>query len=142
MPAAKTKAKEVSVAQFIDNVTDAAQRSDARALLELMQTVTKAEPKLWSGSIIGFGTRHYVDTHGRQGDWCLVGFSPRKGLTLYAFGGWEAQAGLLAKLGPHSLRQELLSIKRLDDVNGPVLKRLIAAGFKSAQKLAKDEAKH
>ena len=142
MPAVKTKVKEPSVAEFLDKVSDEGLRKDSRVLLELFQKATKTEPKLWSGNIIGFGTYHYVNKSGRQGDWCLAGFSPRsQTLTLFVLGGWDEEAELLAKLGKHSLRQEVLTIKRLDDVNGPALKRLIGAGLKRAKRIAQDEAK-
>lgn len=137
----KTKAKAVTVAQFLDQVADDDLRREAQALLALMQQVTKQEPQLWRGDIVGFGAYHYVDARGRQGDWCLAGFAPRGGmLALFLHGGWEHQAELLAQLGKHALRQEILTIKRLDDVSLPVLKRLMMAGFKHAKQLAKEEA--
>ena len=142
MPKPKTKVNEASVGAYLDSIPDDGLRRDARVLLALMQHLTKAEPKLWSGNIVGFGTYHYVGKNGRQGDWCVAGFSPRsQTLTLFMLGGWEAHAELLAKLGKHSLRQELLIIKRLDDVNGPVLKRLLGAAFKRAKAIAQAEAK-
>src|SRR6187200_2491065 len=129
----KSKTREPSVAKFLDSIADEGQRKDSRVLLELMQQASKAEPKMWRGDIVGFGTYHYVDKSGRKGDWCVAGFSPRKGtLALFMLGGWEQHADLLAKLGQHSLRQEILNIKRLDDVNGPALKRLISAAYKQA----------
>ena len=138
----KTKVKEASVAKFMDSIPDDGQRNDSRALLELMQGLTKTEPKMWAGSIVGFGTYHWVDKNGRQGDWCIAGFSPRKGtLALFMVGGWEQEAELLAKLGKHTLRQEILSFKRLEDVNGPALKRLIGTAYKRAKKTADAEAK-
>jgi hypothetical protein len=142
MSEAKTKVNEASVAKFLDSIPDDGQRSDSRVLLELMQQLTKTDPKMWGGSIVGFGTYHYVDKSGREGDWCLAGFSPRKQtLTLYMLGGWEQYADLLAKLGKHSLRKEILYIKRLDDVNGPALKRLIGTALKRAKEIAQAEAK-
>jgi len=138
----KTKVNEPSVAKFLDSIPDDGQRSDSRVLLKLMQQLTKTEPTLWRGDIVGFGTYHYVDKSGRQGDWCLAGFSPRKGtLALFMLCGWEEHVELLAKLGKHSLRQEILTIKRLDDVNGPALKRLLGAAFKRAKTIAQAEAK-
>jgi hypothetical protein len=143
MSKVKTKDNEASVAKFLDSIPDDGQRSDARVLLELMQKATKTEPKMWGGSIVGFGTYHYVDKSGREGDWCLAGFSPRKGtLTLFMLGGWEQDAKLLAKLGKHSLRQEILYIKRLDDVNGPALKRLISTALKAPRKLRKPKRRN
>ncbi len=138
----KTKVTAASVTQFIDNLPDEGKRADAQVLLDLMQKATKAEPKMWGDSIVGFGTYHYVGKSGREGDWFVAGFSPRKqNLTLYMLGGWAEQTELLAKLGQHSLGMGCLYIKRLDAVNGPVLKRLIAAALKHAKQLAKDEAK-
>ena len=142
MSEVKTKVNEASVAKFLDSIPDEGQRSDSRVLLELMQKATKTEPKMWAGTIVGFGTHHWVDKHGRQGDWCLAGFSPRnQTLALFMLGGWDQESELLAKLGQHSLRQEILSIKRLDDVNGPALTRLIGAALKRAKKIAQAEAK-
>ena len=138
----KTKVNEASVAKFLDSIPDDGQRSDSRVLLELLQKATKTEPKMWGDSIVGFGAYHYVGKSGREGDWFLAGFSPRKqNLTLYMLGGWEQDAELLAKLGKHSLGKGCLYIKRLADVNGPALKRLIGAALKRAKKIAQAEAK-
>jgi hypothetical protein len=142
MSEVKTKVNEASVAKFLDSIPDEGQRSDSRVLLDLMQKATKTEPKMWGDSVVGFGTYHYVGKSGREGDWYVAGFSPRKqNLTLYMLGGWENEAELLAKLGKHSLGNGCLYIKRLSDVNGPALKRLIGAALKRARQIAKDEAK-
>jgi hypothetical protein len=142
MSEVKTKVNEASVAKFLDSIPDDGQRSDSRVLLELLQTATKTEPKMWGDSIVGFGSYHYVGKSGREGDWFVAGFSPRKqNLTLYMLGGWDQEAELLAKLGKHSLGKGCLYIKRLDDVNGPALKRLIGAALKRAKKIAQAEAK-
>jgi len=143
MTALKPKVKPPSVPQFLDNLADDAQRADAYTLVEILRTATKAEPKLWRGTIVGFDSYHYVDQNGREGDWLLVGMSPRKqALTLYILGGWDHNAKLLAKLGQHALGGgNLLHIKQLDDVNLPVLKRLLADSLKRAKKLAQAEAK-
>jgi hypothetical protein len=138
----KTKVNEASVARFLDRIPDDGQRSDSRLLLEMLQKATKAEPKMWGDSIVGFGTYNYVGKSGREGDWFLAGFSPRKqNLTLYILGGWEQEAELLAKSGRHSLGKGCLYIKRLDDVSVPTLKRLVAAALKRAKKIAQAEAK-
>ena len=132
------------VTEFLDTISDKAQRTDANTVVEMLRTATKAEPKLWRGTIVGFDSYHYVDEKGREGDWLLVGMSPRKGtLTLYILGGWDHNAELLAKLGKHSLGNGyLLHIKRLDDVNLPVLKKLLADSLKRAKKLAQAEARN
>jgi hypothetical protein len=139
----KTRVNKASVTRFLDSISDDAQRTDSYTMVEMLRTATKAEPKMWGGSIVGFDTYHYVDKSGREGDWLLAGVSPRKQtLTLYILGGWDHNAELLAKLGKHSLGQGyLLHIKRLDDVNLPVLKRLLADSLKRAKRLAQAEAR-
>ena len=137
----KTKVNDASVTKFLDSVADEVQRKDSYTLLELMQEVTKTEPKMWGDSIIGFGEYHYIGKSGREGDWLLAGFSPRKqNLTLYMLGGWEQNAELLDKLGKHSLGKGCLYIKRLEEVQVPVLKRLITESVKQAKKLAQTGA--
>ena len=137
----KTTVNKASVTEFLDSLSDDAQRTDAYTIVEMLRTATKAEPKMWRGTIVGFDSYHYVDERGREGDWLLVGMSPRKGtLSLYILGGWDHNPELLAKLGKHSLGKGCLYIKRLDDVNMPVLKRLIAESLKRAKKLAQAEA--
>lgn len=140
----KTRVDKASVTEFLDSISDDAQRIDSYTIVEILRTATKAEPKLWRGTIVGFDSYHYVDEKGRQGDWLLVGMAPRKGiLSLYVLGGWDHNPELLAKLGKHSLGQgNLLHIKRLDDVNLPVLKRLVTASIKRAKRLAQAEARN
>lgn len=138
----KTKVNQGSVTKFLASIPDEAKREDARVIVELLRQATKDEPKMWGSSIVGFGAYHYVGKSGREGDWFLAGMSPRQQtLTLYMLGGWEHHAELLAKLGKHSLGKGCLYIKRLDDVNLPVLKRLIAEALKRAKKLAQAEAR-
>ena len=138
----KTKVNDASVTKFLSGLPDDGQRPDSQALLAMMQTATKAEPKRWGDSIVGFGSYHSVGKSGREGEWFVAGFSPRKqNLTLYMLGGWEPDTDLLAKLGKHSLGKGCLYIKRLDDVSQPALKKLIASALRRAKKIAKDEAK-
>jgi len=140
----KTKPSDASVTQFLDSIADAKKRADSFVLLDMFQKATKTLPKMWGGSIVGFGDYHYVSPRtGREGDWFLAGFSPRKAnLTLYAMGGsWEQHSELLAKLGKHSLGVGCLYIKRLDDVDKPTLKKLIGASVKQAKKQAALDAK-
>ena len=140
----KKSADKPSVPEFLDRISDDAQRADSYTIVEMLRTATKAEPRLWQGTIIGFDSYHYVDEKGREGDWLLVGMAPRKGtLSLYILGGWDHDPELLAKLGKYSLGNGyLLHIKRLEDVNLPVLKRLITASLKRAKSLAQTQAKN
>jgi hypothetical protein len=130
----KTKATDASVAQFLAGVSEK-QRADAETVLELMQQASGEPPKLWGSSIVGFGDHHYVYESGREGDWFLTGFSPRKAnLTLYVLNGFPGQDALLEKLGQHKVGKGCLYIHKLDEVHLPTLKKMIAASVKQARK--------
>jgi hypothetical protein len=122
----KTRPTEVSVAAFVDALTEPARRLDAKALIKLMKNAAGEKPKMWGPSIIGFGTHHYKYESGREGDTPLVGFSPRKPATvLYGVVGFNDAAKLLAKLGKHTTGKGCLYIKSLSDVDQKVLQELI-----------------
>src|SRR5271163_1100368 len=121
----KTKATKVSVAGFIDAVADRSRRSDAKALVKLMQSAAGEKPKMWGPSIIGFGSHHYKYESGREGDMPLIGFSPRKAATvLYGMIGSDDCIALLPKLGKHTTGKGCLYIKKLADVDQQVLKAM------------------
>ncbi len=137
----KTKVNKGSVTKFLDGIADEAKRKDSQVLLKMFQKATKEEPRMWGDSIVGFGEYHYVGKSGREGDWFVAGFSPRKqALTLYMLGHWEQQGELLKKLGKHSLGVGCLYIKRLADVDMAVLDQLVVEAVKRAKKIAKEEA--
>ena len=98
----KTKVNDASVTKFIEGVADEQKRNESFEILKLMKQVTKEEPKMWGASIIGFGSYHYKGASGREGDWFLTGFSPRKqALTVYLNHGFDAHKDLLKKLGKY-----------------------------------------
>ncbi len=120
----KTKANNVSVAAFIEAITDEGRRADAKALVKLMQKASGEKPKMWGASIIGFGSHHYVYDSGREGDMPLIAFSPRKAATvLYGLGGSKA---LLPKLGKHTTGKGCVYIKKLADVDQKILESMAA----------------
>jgi Domain of unknown function (DU1801) len=119
----KTKATNVSVASFIDAITDENRRAEAKALVKLMQKVAGEKPKMWGPSIIGFGSYHYAYDSGREGDMPVVGFSPRKAATVL-YGLSDAEA-LLPKLGKHTRGKGCLYIKKLADVDQKVLETMV-----------------
>lgn len=122
----KTKLNDASVDDFLNGIEDEQKRKDCYAVLKLMKQVTKAEPKMWGSSIVGFGAYHYTYASGQEADWPLTGFSPRKqNLTLYIASGFEQYDDLLTKLGKHSTGKSCLYIKRLADVDAAVLKELV-----------------
>jgi hypothetical protein len=121
----KTKPTKLSVAAFIDALTDPARRADAKALVRLMQSAAGERPKMWGPSIIGFGSYHYSYESGRKGDMPVIAFSPRKAATvLYGMIGFSDAATLLAKLGKHTTGKGCLYIKKLADVDQDVLEAL------------------
>lgn len=123
----KTKPTQLSVPAFIDALSDPVQRSDAKALIKLMQNAAGEKPRMWGPSIVGFGSHHYKYDSGREGDMPVIAFSPRKAATvLYGVIGFDEAAALLAKLGKHSTGKGCLYIKKLADVDQETLKALIA----------------
>ena len=122
----KTQANKASVAAFLDGIADEQRRKDAFTVLALMKKVTRAEPKMWGGSIVGFGDRRLQYPSGRALDWFRAGFSPRKAaLTLYLMGGLEPQRALLKTLGKHKTGKGCLYIQNLDEIDMPTLTALI-----------------
>lgn len=120
----KTKPTKLNVSTFIDAITDPSRRSDAKALVKLMQKAAGEKPKMWGPSIIGFGSYHYTYDSGREGDMPVVAFSPRKAATvLYGLSDYEA---LLPKLGKHTRGKGCVYIKKLADVDLKVLETMAA----------------
>jgi hypothetical protein len=131
----KTKLNDASVTDFLNSVDDEQKRKDSFEIMKMMNQVTKAEPKMWGTSIVGFGSYHYKGASGREGDWMLIGFSPRKqNLTLYIMPGFERYPELMKKLGKHTTGKSCLYIKRLSDVDTDVLKELMAESVKVMKK--------
>jgi hypothetical protein len=130
----KTKETTASVEDFISNVPDEQKRKDSFVILEMMKKATGEEPKMWGSSIIGYGNVRYKSpATGREVDWFLIGFSPRKAnLTLYIGigAGIQAHAVALEKLGKHKTGGGCLYINKLEDVDLKVLKGMIEASAK------------
>ena len=128
----KTKLNNASVDKFLKGVKDEQTRADCYQIIEIMNKATKAEPKMWGTSIIGFGNIHLKYESGRELDWFPIGFSPRKqNITLYLMGGLE-QKELLDKLGKYSTGKGCLYIKKLADVDIKVLNKLVTTSAKKA----------
>jgi len=131
----KTKMNEKSVDAFLNTVTDDSKRQDCLVILDLMQKITQVTPKMWGDSIVGFGNYHYKYESGREGDWFLTGFSPRKqNLTLYLMSGFDLHQELLEKLGKYKTGKGCLYIKKIADVDFTVLTELIKKSVESLTK--------
>ena len=122
----KTQPNDRSVVEFLGGVEDERKRQDCFALLDMMKDVTGQEPRMWGDSMVGFGAYHYKYASGREGDWFVTGFSPRKqNLTLYIMAGFDQYDALLQQLGKHTTGKSCLYLKRLGDVDLSVLRELV-----------------
>ncbi len=131
----KTKPSKASVAQFINAIENDRRRADAKKVAAMMRKATGKRAKLWGSSIVGFGSYHYKYDSGREGEWALVGFSPRKqNLVVYIMPGFDSFPELMKKLGKYKTGKSCLYINRLDDVNEDVLQQLIERSVKVMRK--------
>lgn len=132
----KTTVNDASVTDFINTVPDDIKKQDSRVLLKMFSEITGEKPKMWGPSIIGFGQYHYKSERSKQeGDWMLTGFSPRKqNLTLYIMLGFGDLTNLLEKLGKHKTSVGCLYIKKLEDVDLAVLRKIIEQSFAAIKK--------
>ncbi len=134
-PELKTKVNSESVADFLNAVADEQRRKDCYAILRLMEEATGEPARMWGSSIVGFGSYHYKGSGGREGDWMLTGFSPRKqNLTLYIMDGFDNHKDLLAHLGRFDNSVGCLYVKKLSDVDIDVLKDVVIASVENMKK--------
>lgn len=126
MATLKTQQNQADVQAFLQQVDHEQRKKDSLQLLELMQKWTGLTPTMWGPSIVGFGTYHYVYESGREGDWFLTGFSPRKqALTIYIMAGFNRYDELMSKLGTYKTGSSCLYVKRLSDIDLEVLRELV-----------------
>lgn len=140
MPAKKTKLVTIktqetsaSVDSFIEKLSDSTKKSDCYAIIEMMKKATKAEPKMWGSAIIGFGNMRYVSPKtGREVDWLIIGFSPRKAnLSLYVKIHANKNPELIKKLGKCKTGGGCLYINKLSDIDAGILQEIINESVKT-----------
>ncbi len=135
----KTRPTAASVPAFLKSIADEARRKECRELVKLMKEATGQSPRMWGESIVGFGQHHLKYASGRELDWFMLGFSPRKqALTLYLMCGLANHRPLLEKLGKHKTGKGCLYVKSLDDVDRTVLKQLLQKSVDESKKLFKN----
>ena len=131
----KTKPTNASVAAFINSIEDRQTRADLKIVSAMMRKATGANAKMWGARMVGFGQYHYKYDSGREGDFLLSGFAPRKkGLTLYIMVGFSQFGSLMKKLGKYKTGRSCLYINRLSDVDEKVLEQLINRSVKNMHK--------
>lgn len=127
----KTQPTDQSVESFLDSVDDEQKRVDSYALLKLIGEVTGDKPVMWGSSIVGFGTYHYKYASGREGEFMVTGFSPRKrNLTIYIMPGFDQYEQMLSRLGKYKTGRSCLYVNKLADIDMGVLRELITADVK------------
>lgn len=131
----KNQPSKDSVDYFLKNIEDEQKQKDCFELLKMFSNITKCKPVLWGKSIVGFGKYHYKYESGREGDWFITGFSPRKqNISIYILSGFKTYEELMNKLGKFKTGSSCLYIKKLDEIDGTILKKLIKESFENMNK--------
>ena len=126
----KTQPTKTSPKAFLSKIEPPQKRRDGLALLTFFNRVTGMKPKMWGPSIVGYGRYHYRYESGREGEFFLTGFSPRKtALTIYVMPGYRDMSDKLKKLGPHKTGKSCLYIKSLDQIDETVLEEIVNDGL-------------
>lgn len=126
----KSKVSDADVEKHFATIEPPARQADARALDLLFRQATGFAPRLWAGSIIGYGRYSYTYASGHSGETCATGFSPRKAnLVIYVMPGYDHCETLHGQLGKHKLGKSCLYINRLSDIDAAVLEQIIRAGL-------------
>ena len=132
----KTKVNKASVTNFLSTIKDQQKRKDCAAVSKLMEKATKSKPEMWGVSIVGFGRRKYTYTNGKEGEWMVIGFAPRKqnialyGLKVFTFVNGKLKEDKkenapLLKLGKYKEGGGCLYINKLSDVDTKQLEKII-----------------
>ena len=126
----KATQKTLSVRQYVASLDDEQTAQDCLVLIEMMQRISGQEPKMWNVRTLGFDTYRYKYDSGREGDCQAIGFYPREGkITVYLMDGTARHAKLLARLGKHTTSRVCVHIKRLSDVQLPVLEEIVKQSY-------------
>lgn len=136
----KTKPTAQNVADYLNTIEPEEKRRDSFEILSMMEKITGEQAVMWGTSIVGFGKYHYKSERSSQeGDWPLIGFSPRKqNITFYIMSGFKDNQDVVKKLGPCKTSVGCLYIKRLSDVDTSVLKILIEDAYLAMKKMYAD----
>jgi hypothetical protein len=135
----KTAQKDVSVKDYIASLNDEQMAKDSQVLIKMMQEISGHKPKKWNEGTIGFDTYHFKYDSGREGDALVIGFYPRKGkITVYLMDGTTRYSKLLGKLGKHTITGYCLYIKRLSDIELPILEQIVGQSYENIKSKSKD----
>lgn len=133
MSEAKTQPTTTSFAEFLTTI-DPARHADCMTLARLMEQASGEKAVMWGPAIVGFGRYRYLYATGREGDWPIIGFSPRKSdLTLYLVRGLEGEDALLARFGKHKTSKACIYVKSLREVDMDALNELIVRSVEAME---------
>jgi hypothetical protein len=125
-----TAHNDTSVREYIASLDDEPTSKDCHTLFEMMRRISGHEPKMWNVGTIGFDTYHYKYDSGREGDCQVIGFYARKGkITVYLMDGTARYPDLLARLGKHSTSRVCVYVKRLSDIQLPILEQIVQQSY-------------
>lgn len=125
-PKTKTRQTDQSVEACLDAIAGAAPRPDCRELVKLMGAATNCEPKMWGIAIVGFGSCHYKYASGHEGEACVTGFALRKSdISMYLMCEFEGHEALFAKPGKDKMGKTCRYVRRLSDIDLPILEQLV-----------------
>ena len=127
----KTRLTRASAGKFLSSIKDPKRRADCRTIAAIMKQATRANPKMWGSSLVGFGTRTIKYAGGREAEWMRIAFAPRKDrITLYVNSRFTGYRALRAKLGKTSGGKACIHIKTLTDVDLPTLRKLVVQSIR------------
>ncbi len=130
---------DISIAEYLASIDDEAVRKDAQVIFDIMHRISGEDAILYGIGTIGFGVYKYEYESGRKGEGHTVGFYPRKGkITIYLMDGTSRYADLLDKLGTHTLTGYCVYIKRLSDIDLPILTKIIEESYRNIESKFKD----
>ncbi|GAA3301553.1 MULTISPECIES: DUF1801 domain-containing protein [Glutamicibacter] len=124
----KTLPTDASVEEFIEAATPDKRRIDGHELDRIFREATGEQPVMWGPSMIGYGSYTYISPANARttGIWPKTGFSPRKAqLSLYGLKDLPEGAELLPQLGKYTEGAGCVYVKKLEDINLDVLRKLI-----------------
>ena len=131
----KTKKTAADPKAYINAIRDEQVRADCWTIAKMMEKATKSKPKMWGPSIVGFGSCRYRYPNGREMDWMLIAFSPRKNyISVYTDPGFPGRKELMAKLGKCASGKSCINIKRLSDIDAPTLEKIVQGSVAAMRK--------
>jgi hypothetical protein len=125
----KTRPEAADPAAMIAAIEHPQRRADAEVLLPFFARITGWPAQMWGSSIIGFGRYQYKYDSGREGEYMVTGFSPRKSyMSVYILPGYRDLSEPLSRLGKAKNGKSCLNINRLEDIDMNVLEEIVRDG--------------